>query len=171
MSGAKLNANMDPHFETLLGDLLEACRRHYGARLVSLAVFGSVGRGSPRPDSDIDLLIVAEALADGRMRRSAEFQAVETVVAPRLAQLRREGYNVELSPIFKTPAEVEQGSPLFLDMVEDARLLHDREGFLRAVLQRLKARLEQLGARRIWRGDAWFWDLKPDYKPGEVFEL
>jgi hypothetical protein len=31
--------------------------------------------------------------------------------------------------------------------------------------------LEQLGARRIWRGNAWFWDLKPDYRPGEVFEL
>ena len=31
--------------------------------------------------------------------------------------------------------------------------------------------LEKLGARRIWRGEAWMWDLKPDYKVGEVFEL
>jgi hypothetical protein len=24
---------------------------------------------------------------------------------------------------------------------------------------------------RIWRGNAWLWDLKPDYQPGDVFEL
>jgi len=37
--------------------------------------------------------------------------------------------------------------------------------------ERLKARLEALGARRIWRGNAWFWGLKPDYRIGEIFEL
>ena len=26
------------------------------------------------------------------------------------------------------------------------------------------------GSRRIWRGDAWYWDLKPDYTPSEVVE-
>ena len=56
-------------------------------------------------------------------------------------------------------------------MVEDARILFDRDGFFAAVLERLRARLEALGARRVWRGNAWFWDLKPDYVPGEVFEL
>jgi hypothetical protein len=49
--------------------------------------------------------------------------------------------------------------------------LYDREGFLQSALGRLKARLESLGARRIWRGNAWFWDLKPDFKPGDVIEL
>ena len=77
----------------------------------------------------------------------------------------------EVSPVLKTPLEVEQGSPLFLDMVDDAILLVDRDGFLSQVLQNLRDRLARLGARRIWRGNAWFWDLKPDYKPGEVFEL
>ena len=56
-------------------------------------------------------------------------------------------------------------------MLEDARILVDREAFLAKAFEKLRARLEQLGARRIWRGDAWFRDLKPDYHPGEVFEL
>ena len=77
----------------------------------------------------------------------------------------------ELSPVLKTPSEVQQGSPLFLDMLEDARLLVDRDAFLERAFEALRARLARLGARRIWRGNAWFWDLKPDYKPGEVFEL
>jgi hypothetical protein len=34
------------------------------------------------------------------------------------------------SPVFKSPEEVEAGSPLFLDMVDDARILCDPEGFL-----------------------------------------
>jgi hypothetical protein len=78
---------------------------------------------------------------------------------------------VDLSPVFKTPDEVERGSPLFLDMVEDARLLYDPEQFLAGYLDQLRARLQQLGARRVRLGNAWYWDLKPDLKPGEVFSL
>jgi hypothetical protein len=157
--------------EDLLAAVLAACRQHYGERLVSLAVFGSVGRGVPRPDSDVDLLIVARDLPRGRVARAADFRAVEQTVAPRLAALRSKALTREFSPVFKTPAELSQGSPLLLDMVEDARLLHDRDDFLRSVLAALRERLERLGARRVWRGSAWYWDLKPDYAPGEVFEL
>jgi len=159
------------HFERLAGDLLEACRQHYADRLVSVAVFGSVGRGVPGPASDLDVLIVAEGLPRGRIARAAGFRGVESQLAPRLVEMRRAGFSPEISPVFKTPEEASHGSPLFLDMVEDARLLFDREGFMQAGLDRLRSRLKALGARRIWRGNAWFWDLKPDYKPGEVFEI
>lgn len=162
---------MQRGLEDLLAAVLAACRQHYAERLVSLAVFGSVGRRVPRPDSDVDLLIVARDLPRGRVARAADFRAVEQAVAPRLAALRSEGITPELSPVFKTPAELSQGSPLLLDMVQDARLLHDREDFLRNALAALQARLERLGARRVWRGSAWYWDLRPDYRPGEVFEL
>ena len=56
-------------------------------------------------------------------------------------------------------------------MVDDPRILYDRERFLERALAGLRARLARLGARRIWRGSAWIWDLKPDYRPGEVFDL
>lgn len=159
------------NFERLLEAVLTACQRHYGDRLISVAVYGSLGRGTPRADSDVDLLIVAEDLSEGRIARARDFQAVEAAVAPVLVELRAEGLAPELSPVFKTPCEVGQGSPLFLDMVEDARILYDRDAFLASALRALRARLNRLGARRVWRGDAWFWDLKPDYRPGEVLEL
>lgn len=158
-------------FRRLLEALSAACLAYYGKRLVSVAVFGSVGRGTPRPDSDVDVLIVAEALPDGRVRRVDEFRAIERALAPRLAELANHGCHTELSPVFKTRAEIEQGSPLLLDLVDDARILYDRDEFLRGALARLRARLAQLGARRIWRGDAWWWDLKPNYRVGEVFEV
>jgi predicted nucleotidyltransferase len=55
-------------------------QRHYGERLVSLTVFGSVGRGTPRPDSDIDLLLVVKDLPVGRIARVKEFAAIETTL-------------------------------------------------------------------------------------------
>jgi uncharacterized protein len=142
----------------------------YGERLVTLAVFGSVGRGAGGPDSDIDLLIVARRLPWGRIARMTEFRRVEDQLAeapdPEVAGLAQ-----RLSPVIKTPEETRAGSPLFLDMLEDACLLVDREGFFEERLRRLRRRLEELGARRIQQGDRWYWDLKPDYRPGEVFEL
>jgi hypothetical protein len=158
-------------YKALVDALREACVAHYGDRLVSLAVFGSVGRGTPRADSDVDALIVAERLPRGRIARVTEFAAVESALAAAVSQARRSGLAPEWSPVFKTPAEVGMGSPLFLDMIDDARILVDREGFLRLALDRFSRRLALLGARRVWRGSAWYWDLKPDYRPGEVFEL
>ena len=158
-------------YARLLDRLVAALRAHYRERLVAVAVFGSVGRGTPREDSDVDLLVVARDLPQGRFRRVDEFLAVEADLEADLRRIDSTGAPVMLSPVFKTPAEVELGSPLFLDMVQDARILYDPDGLLAARLDRLRARLAELGARRIWRGNAWYWDLKPDLKPGEVITL
>jgi uncharacterized protein len=158
-------------FDELLTALAEACRRHYGERLVSVVVFGSVGRGTARPDSDVDVLVVAEGLPDGRMARVGDFDAVERDLAPALERARSSGIETALSPLFKTPNEARRPSPLFLDFVDDARLLVDQGGFFAGVLDRLRARLAALGARRVWRGARWYWDLKPDFRPGDVVEL
>lgn len=158
-------------YEELLDRLLAELKENYGRKLVACAVFGSVGRGTPRHDSDIDLLIVVRGLPRGRFNRLEEFLPVEARLEPALKVNEPETTSIALSPVFKTPEEVEAGSPLFLDMVEDARILYDPERFLSAYFDRLRRRLQQLGARRIFRGNAWYWELKPDLKPGEVFTL
>ena len=165
------NRTVHAEYDALLADLLDACRRHYGDRLAAVAVYGSVGRGTPRFDSDVDVLIVVDGLPAGRFPRVADFGAVEQALAPRLRAARDAGLHPELSPIFKTPAELVRGTPLLLDMTEDARILHDPDRCLASVLDSLRAQLKALGSRRIWRGDAWYWDLKPDYKWGDVIEL
>jgi hypothetical protein len=158
-------------YDAVLSALVPALESHYGERLVSCAAFGSVGRGTPRAGSDVDVLVVVKDLPRGRMRRVDEFAAVEERLSRLLARCADEGPPAELSAVLKTPEEVTAGSPLFLDMVEDARILHDEGGFLAARLERLRARLRELGSRRVWRGNAWHWVLKPDLEPGEVFEL
>jgi hypothetical protein len=156
-------------------EILEALRAElcatYGARLVACAVFGSVGRGTPRYGSDVDLLLVVRGLPRGRFNRMDEFLPVEARLEAALRAGEPEHAAITLSPVFKTPEEVASGSPLFLDMVEDARILYDPDAFLGHYFEGLRVKLQQLGARRIWRGNAWYWELKPDLKPGEVFTL
>lgn len=157
--------------EKTIDALVEACLRCYGERLISIVLFGSVGRGTSNPQSDIDLLIVAEQLPKGRMQRVQEFGCIEHDLQPLLSELSSIECHVELSPVFKTPEELIQGTPLMLDMVEDARILYDPTGFFGKTLARMANRLKELKAKRVWRGNAWWWDLKPDYQSGEVFEI
>lgn len=160
------------HFQTILKALDKAVRSIYKDRLVTLAVFGSVGRGTPRPDSDIDFLIVAEDLPRGRMPRVAEFAAVERMLAPLLDTMREQhGIRTSLSPVFKTREEALQGSLLFLDMLDDALLLYDRSRFFRRYLATLRKKLDLAGGRKVPYRGAWYWVLKEDYTVGEEFEL
>ncbi len=158
-------------YKELQGRLLEETKSFYGDRLVSFVVFGSVARQTFRFDSDIDIFIIAENLPNGRMKRVREFSAVEETIESFLESLEKQGIQTYISPIFKTPEEVKKGSPLFLDMVEDARILYDKDDFFTNWLKSFRNRLKKLGAKRVWRGNMWYWVLKPDYKPGEVIEL
>ena len=158
-------------FDRLLSEVLRAVQLYYNERLVTLAVFGSVARGTQRPDSDLDLLLVCDPLPAGRMRRIAEFRKVEEQLELLLKSLETMGITTTLSVVIKTPAEVQRGGLFYLDFIEDARLLYDKGNFFRGFLDQLRDRLSKLGARRVWRGNVWYWDLKPDFKPGDVFEI
>ncbi|GAB4471888.1 MAG: nucleotidyltransferase domain-containing protein [Burkholderiaceae bacterium] len=158
-------------FERIVEAVATACREVYGDRLVALALFGSVARGTMRPDSDIDLLLIVDPLPPNRRARLLEFEAVDERVAPTLAQARKAGVNTFLSPVLKTPEELRAGSFLHLDLPDEAQLLWDPAGTLRGYLDDLRARLKAMGARRIGSGASAYWVLKPDYRWGDRIEL
>jgi hypothetical protein len=56
-------------------------------------------------------------------------------------------------------------------MTEEAVILFDRDDFFAQVLARVRERLRELGAQRRQLGRMRYWDLKPDFKPGEVITL
>ncbi|MEW6611385.1 MAG: nucleotidyltransferase family protein [Pseudomonadota bacterium] len=92
-------------FSTLQTALHRACLDYYGERLVSLAVFGSVARGTMRPDSDIDCLIVAAPLPRGRMARMREFAAIKTAMDDALRAAGRRGVQPPSPRCPKPPAK------------------------------------------------------------------
>ncbi len=151
--------------------VVRAVRHVYDEQLASIAIFGSVARRSARPDSDLDLFLVIDNLPRGHRARLQTFDAVEHQLAGEMEELDRAGTRVELSPVLRTPDDLKTPSPLLLDLTEDAVLLQDRGGVLAAALDDLRRRLCRLGSRRVWVGTHWYWDLKPDYRRGEIFEL
>ncbi|ABB13638.1 HEPN domain-containing protein [Carboxydothermus hydrogenoformans] len=156
------------YFDIILDNLLKEVKDFYGERLITLAIFGSVGRGTFRPDSDIDLLIIASDLPRGRIARVEEFLEVERKIEPLLNKLKNEGIDTYLSPVIKQKDEVLKGSLLFLDMIDDAKILYDKEDFFKNYLSSLKEKLQRLGTEKIYRGGGWYWVLKKDYRYGEV---
>lgn len=158
-------------YRSVLAELVEALKRRLGDSLVSVVLYGSVARGEARADSDVDLLIVAEGLPRSRFERQDLFMEVEEGLKPLIEEAERLGCVIDFSPILKTPEEAARTSPLYLDMVEDAVILYDKDNFFRRILERLKKRLEELGAERVRCGKLWYWRLKRDYKFGEVIEL
>lgn len=171
MSVTSLHPSWGESHETIVAALPRAAQEVYGDRLRALVLFGSVARGTQRPDSDIDLLLIAEPLPAGRMRRIIEFEAVEAALAPQMQAAAEQGVHAELSPLIRTPAELEAGSFAFLDIPDEGRFLHDPEGIAADYFRRLAERLRAQGAERRFLHGAPYWLLKPSARPGEPIPL
>jgi len=167
----KMKKKLPQRIESLLLKLLTLSKKFYGRRLVTLAVFGSWAAGTNSAESDIDILVIAEDLSKKRLARVREFEEIEDALEEDFRKLARERIRSYFSPIFKTPEEVDHGSLLFLDMLCDLSILYDKDYFFTNYLKGFKKRLDKLGAKRIVRGDRWYWILKPDYRRGETFEI
>ena len=139
--------------------------------LVSVVLFGSVARGEAGPDSDLDLIVIGETLPAGRFARLRLLEPADRVFETELDRLYARGVRTRLSLVVKTRDEARRLVPLYLDLVEDARLLYDRDGFFAGVLARLRSRLAVNGAERRVLGRVRYWVLKRDFRAGEVVEL
>jgi len=153
--------------EALRADLdryVRALEARFGADLVSAVLFGSWARGEGRAESDLDLLVVVRGLTGGRFERYRPVRELARGVSEELAD--------RLSLIVSTPEGAERVKPYYLGMLSGHVMLHDAGGFFAAVLERLQRRLQELGARRYVDEDGYeYWDLKPDWKPGDVVTL
>ncbi len=167
LRAGRVRAALDAAAERYSALLQEAL----GGRLVSVVLFGSAARGEATADSDLDLLIVCEDLPAGRFARLRCLEAADRRFEPELEALRVAGIRTRLSRVVKTPEEAQRIVPLYLDLVEDARLLYDRGGFFADILSRVRASLQRLGAERRERGRIRYWVLKPHLAPGEIVEL
>lgn len=172
------NADRETRLRALVlafaGEAGRAVKATFGASLVSLALFGSAARNALRRGSDLDLLVVLENPPRSYGKRVDQ-------VLPLMARLRDvdayrdlEALGLDLEPSFLvlSRAEVADHPPILLDMVDEAVVVVDEEGFLRRELEAVRTRLRELGSVRKRLPDgSWYWVLKPDLKPGEVIRI
>ncbi|MEN3010618.1 MAG: nucleotidyltransferase domain-containing protein [Candidatus Bipolaricaulaceae bacterium] len=149
----------------------QVARETLGENLTSVVLFGSVARGEAHARSDIDLFVVARSLPKGAFRRRELVEPIRQGLEPELEELWKRGIYTDFVEIIRTEEEARRFHTLYLDMTEEAVILYDRNGFFAEVLERVRRKLRKLGAQRRRLGHAWYWDLKPDYKPGEEIDL
>jgi predicted nucleotidyltransferase len=136
-----------------------------------VALFGSVARGEASELSDIDLLAILKGTASDPMQRFL-YILRELRKDPEYLRLRGEGFLPDPFPIFLTEKELDVRSLILLDVLDHGIILYDEENCLKRRLEALERRLRELGSKKIYLSDgSWFWDLKPDWKPGEIIEL
>ncbi len=145
----------------LFSDLL---KKHFSARLVSVVLFGSVGRGNARPDSDIDLLVVIEGLPRGRTLRQAMLDPIYDTFAS-------QGGIAPVNCHLKTPEEAKRITLMYLDLPTDGKILFDRDDFFKKILRKVVMRIKKSGAIRKPWGKFYYWDLKPGASTEETFEI
>ncbi len=130
---------------------------------MSIIVFGSFARGDIREGSDLDVLIVVRDLQEeDRLRLSATLS--RSIDPP-------SSFPRPVSPVVLTMDEVRRHPPILLDMTEESIIVYDEGDFIRRVLEDLKKKLSEIGARRVKTREGWYWILKPDAKLGEVVEI
>lgn len=148
-------------------------KRYLKENLVSIVLFGSVARGEAGEGSDIDLLVVAKDFEPFRSMFDV-FNEIEKELrtTKEYRELKGKKLGTLISPVPLTPEEIKKNSPILLDVVTDGIIRYDKDNFMRVCLTNLKKRLEEKGARKIFLGKGkWYWDLKPDYKFGEIVEI
>jgi len=140
--------------------LCKGLKEKLDKNLVSLVVFGSTARGKAKKGSDIDILLIVENEREARRRYVEIKLGLEKAYSP------------QFYSIIITEDKLKDNPYILLDMIEDSVILYDPERRFQSLISRLKERLEELGAKRIWIDrDTWYWDLKPDWKPGEVVDI
>ena len=142
-------------------------------RIVSIVLYGSVARNEARPESDIDLLLVTESAPSSYRARLEPILPILRHLRddPSWKALEAEGIYPSFSVLMLSRQEADHNRYIYLDMIKDARILIDHQGFFLERLKALESRLCELGAKRIQRNNTWYWDLKPDLAPDEMLVL
>ena len=158
-----------PFLEKLVVKVVEG----FWGRLVSLLIFGSIASSRAKPESDVDLLIVAEELPERYSDRLRVFrEVISGLEKERLRLWKERGVYPLVDPILLTPEEAERIQPFYLDMLDNSIMIYDRDSFMQNVLDKLRNRLRSLGSIKVGLPDgSWYWIVKPDAGIGEVVEV
>lgn len=156
-----------PVLARLIEVLCEKCKNE----LVSVVLYGSVARGTAQRSSDVDLIVVIEDWVK-RSEWKYKFIEIEYQIRKEFKHLLTEGFSIEFRPVILHKKEIWNIKYLFIDITVEGIILYDKDNCMKTRLDALRKRLKELGSKRIQLDDGtWYWELKPDWQPGEVFEL
>lgn len=165
-----------PHrlYADLIERYCEILYDQYHDRLVSVALFGSIARGNWDKNSDIDLIVISEGWQNTPIwRRIRELQELRRTLS-RTSEFKsaiEKGFTPNIQHYPLDISEASKFHRIYIDASVDAIILYDKQDFLEHLLNNLRIKLEQQGARRVMApGKGYYWILK-EVKLGEAFAL
>ena len=157
-------------YKALIRETTKRLEERFGPALLSVALFGSVARSQATPHSDIDLLVVHGKVSFDPVKRFVKLR-MEIENSQVYYRIHKLNYKPRLAPIFMSETELWENPLILLDVLDHGIILLD-DGTLQLRLGVLHRKLIDLGARKVTLpGGRWYWDLKPDWKVGEIIEL
>lgn len=158
-------------YKPLIDRFLREVKFALGDCVLSFVLFGSVARGEARKDSDIDILLLIKK-KNKEIEKKLTLIGVNSYYWDENKKLRKKGIITKIYDIQKTEEEIRENPLILLDILDHGKILYDPEGKMKALLKDMDEKLKELGAKKITFEDGkWAWDLKPDWKPGEIVEI
>jgi len=155
--------NVPLKYREALSEFLAFLKEKLGENLVSVVVFGSVARGTFKEHSDVDLLVVSENFPKRMVDR------IDLFVDKTFEISMKYGVNISIIPLKINEAQSTQ--PIYLDMVYEGIILHDKNKFMEKKLIDLRKKLEKMGAKRLPYKQGYLWKLKKKIEVGEVIKI
>jgi predicted nucleotidyltransferase len=150
--------------QKLVGLILD----HYSEALVTLAIYGSYARDEARLNSDIDLFIILKHKEGLKNTIDLFYENIERKIEEELTVLDTQyGINMELSPFVLSKEEANYFHPIYLDMIDNAEIIYDRDNFFKQILNSVSELKIKHGFRKESVGNTFLWDLKNKNLLGE----
>jgi|YelNatPaOPRAMG01_1025707.scaffolds.fasta_scaffold36037_4 predicted nucleotidyltransferase len=161
-------------YRELLEVYLSILRDELGDSLVSVVLYGSVARGEASLESDIDLLIVVKNSEKNYYEMLKPILKAQKIL--KMTEIFKRFQHNDSYPYFSylifSLKEASANRNIYLDISEDGIILYDPTGFFKEKMKTFKARIGELGSKKIVLEDGrWYWDVKPGLEFGETFEL
>jgi predicted nucleotidyltransferase len=124
--------------------IVEEIRKHFGAELLSVVLFGSQARGTADEHSDIDLVVIAEGIP--KDWRQQDEIIVELRMSPGLISL-------PVSIILKSPdvviASLDTVQPLLFGILKSYKVLYDPGNFFETQAEIYRKRMQEWDVQEI----------------------
>jgi len=143
--------------------------------LESIVLFGSLSKGKARPESDIDLLVVARDLPErygertGIIREAMSSRSMDEII---MHTWKEKGTYADVDVLLIDPSEANVTHPFYLDLTRDCLIIYDRNGLMSRKIADVREKLEKMGAKRFEEPDgSWYWVLSPEVEAIRRAEL